>query len=112
MIIFGFLSSIKGVTLPLIKEQYDISFTNSGLILFFSSVGYLASTFFGGFIIHKTGYKKVLLLSFVLIAIGSAVFSLVNEYYLIVLGYFLLGTSFGLIEVAVNSYTFILWNWS
>ena len=103
MAIFGFLSSTKGVALPLIKEQYNISFTNTGLILFFSSVGYLSATFMGGFLINKIGYKKILILAFITTAIGCVIFPLANNYALVVLGYGLLGLSFGLFEVSVNS---------
>lgn len=103
MATFGFLSSTKGITLPIIKEQFGINYTSSGLILFFSSIGYLSATFSTGFLITKFGFKKVLIGAFS-VSIGSAVvFFLSSSYALVIFGYFLMGFSFGLFEVSVNS---------
>ncbi|MBN2851650.1 MAG: MFS transporter [Clostridia bacterium] len=103
MAIFGFLTSTKGITLPIIKEQFNINYTNSGLILFFSSIGYLSATFITGFLISKYGFKKVLIGAFSVSILAAVVFFVSKSYVFVVLGYYLLGFSFGLFEVSVNS---------
>ncbi len=103
MAVFGFLSSTQGVVLPVIKQQFNISFTTVGLILFFSSVGYLFATFSGGFLLRKFGYKKIMIIAFTILISTSILFFISKVFFLIIVGFFLMGFSFGFFEVAVNS---------
>lgn len=103
MAVFGFLSSTQGVVLPVIKQQFNISFTTVGLILFFSSIGYLFATFSGGFLLRRFGYKKIMIIAFTILISTSILFFISKVFFLIIIGFFLMGFSFGFFEVAVNS---------
>ena len=59
-LLFGTSMTIFGATIPEIIRMYDWSYSQTGLVLAASSVGYFLSSFASGFLIRKTGPRALI----------------------------------------------------
>lgn len=103
MFIFGFVENLRGVAVPPIREEFDVSYGSIGIMLLISSLGYLSATFLGGMIADRIGTKNVMTLGFLLLIIGCAVFPLSPSFLVSVIIIFVINMGFGCFEVATNS---------
>jgi len=72
--IFGTTVAIIGAAVPKVISQFEWSYLSTGMVVSASSVGYFASSFISGLLIHRLGAKRVLLLGLFLQACGLACF--------------------------------------
>jgi len=103
MATFGFITNIKGVVLPSIKDYFSITYGQIGLMLFIASLGFTLATFLGGLAGDKYGQKKVLLVGFLLLGLGMALMPLAESFYFLVMIMFINNIGMGTIEIGVNS---------
>ncbi|MFP4016204.1 MAG: MFS transporter [Halanaerobiales bacterium] len=103
MAAFGFITNIKGVVLPSIREYFSVSYGQLGLMLFIASLGFTIATFLGGLAGDKYGQKKVLMTGFFILGTAMALMPLVESFYLFVFIMFLSNLGMGTIEIGVNS---------
>lgn len=103
MATFGFITNIKGVVLPSIKDYFSVTYGQIGLMLFLASLGFTFGTFLGGLAGDKYGQKKVLLVGFLLLGLGMGLMPLAESFYFLVIIMFLNNIGMGTIEIGVNS---------
>ncbi len=103
MATFGFITNIKGVVLPSIKNYFSVTYGQIGLMLFLASLGFTFGTFLGGLAGDKYGQKKVLLVGFLLLGLGMGLMPLAESFYFLVIIMFLNNIGMGTIEIGVNS---------
>jgi len=72
--IFGVTVAIIGATVPKVIRQFEWSYLSTGMVVSASSVGYFASSFVAGLLIHRVGTKKVLVSGILIQACGLAFF--------------------------------------
>ena len=103
MFVFGFLDNIKGVTYPLIKSEFSISYEQQGVMVSILSLGYVLFCIVGGILIGSCGVKKTFLLGFVFMALGLVAVFFMNGFLFIAGSLFVIAAAFGLFEVSTNA---------
>lgn len=94
----GLHSALKSVVLPMIIEQYAISYTLSGILLTSSTAGYLVGSIICEKLGMRIGRKRVLVLVMLILSITSAWAALNKNVYLYILLFLLSGVCYGSVE--------------
>ena len=66
MIIFGYGENIKGVSYPLIKTEFNISYEQQGLMVSCLSISYVVFCLIGGILLGRYGVKSAFIAGFLL----------------------------------------------
>ena len=109
--LLGFSLGINGLLIPFLKKSFSLSNTESYLVL---SATYSAFVIFGypaGALIGRTGYRRGIVLSFILFAVGLYLFvpsAGWESFPLFLLASFICGTGNTLLQAAINPYITIL----
>jgi MFS family permease len=89
--------------LPLLKNQYQVTYTNSALLMSLFALATVLSAVPGGFIVQKYGVRRIGLLGLGLLFIGIIPCYFANSFSTILLGRLIEGIGFGLVSVAAPS---------
>lgn len=100
---FGLTVNIRGLTNPLLQEDYGINYSQLGTILMFFSIGASLASFFSGFLIETFSLKKVLRTGAIVGIIGLIAIYFTSNYYLLMLVIFIIGLGMGTMNVSGNS---------
>ena len=103
MFLFGYIENIKGVSFPLIKAEFAVSYAHQGLMLSIKSLGYTVFCVVGGILLGSIGVKKALIMGFSLIIAGLIGISFMPRFMLVAGTLFLIAASFGLFSVSLNA---------
>jgi fucose permease len=103
MILAAAAENVRGVFIPLFKNDFSISDTEIGFMLTVSSMGYLVFTYIGGILCDKIGQKNVFIAGFISLVLSLAGLWASKSY--IVLLFFMFGLNMGLalISIAINT---------
>ncbi|MDR2471366.1 MAG: MFS transporter [Treponema sp.] len=103
MFLFGFLENIKGVSYPLIKNEFDVSYETQGQMISILSLCYTLFVVAAGFILSRFGVKKVYFFGLLcaLLSMGSIYF--MPGFWLASLSLLLLFAGFGVFEIGVSA---------
>ncbi|MDR2181376.1 MAG: MFS transporter [Treponema sp.] len=102
MFLFGFLENIKGVSYPLIKNEFDVPYEVLGRMVSLLSFSYTFFSIAAGLILSRFGVKRVYLLGFICALGGLAAIYLAPCFVAVGASFFVLFASFGLFEIGVN----------
>ncbi len=89
--------------LPLVKGQYEVTYTGSALLMSLFALATVVSAVPGGVIVQKYGVRKIGLLGIGFLFAGILVCLLANNFSLLLLGRIIAGLGFGLVSVAAPS---------
>ena len=103
MFLFGFLEIVKGVSFPLIKNEFGISYETQGLMISILSISYTLFVIISGFLLGCFGIKNVFFLSIVLCLVSAFSVFFMPDFWTVVSSLFLLFAGFGIIEISVNA---------
>jgi fucose permease len=103
MVIFGFVENIKGVSYPLIKGEFGVSYDQQGLMVSILSYGYVLFCMIAGFCQSRFGIKKTLLSGFICTGIGVAGVFFMPGFWTCAAALFMAYAGFGFFEVGLNS---------
>ncbi|MBT1279139.1 MFS transporter [Thermoanaerobacter sp. CM-CNRG TB177] len=103
MMLIGIIENVKGPLILSIKTFYSIDYTMMGLFLSVGSLGFILSTFFGGFLTEKIGRKLVLLSGLLLILLGIIGISMAPNFILFLLFAFIMNMGMGSVEIGINA---------
>ena len=97
--------------IPRLKEVFELTFFQAGLVqfAFFTAYGLLSIP--SGFILSKIGYKKGILLGLTIMGIGCLLFypaAAYRTFPVFLLGYFVLAGGMTVLQVAANPYVAVL----
>ncbi len=110
--ILGFFTWANGALIPFVKLAFSLqSDLQAFFILFASYIAYFFLALPSSWIINKTGFDNGLVLSLVLLALGSLIFipaAHLGSYQLFLLGIFVQGSAMALLQTAVNPYLSII----
>ncbi|MBN1304923.1 MAG: MFS transporter [Anaerolineales bacterium] len=101
--VFGFSDNLKGATLPAMRAELSISFTQAGTILMGLYIGFVAAVFLTGFLAEAAGKKSVILLAGVSLVLGVGGYSVFATIELLFVSMFMLGFGLGAIELGANA---------
>ncbi|MCL2472775.1 MAG: MFS transporter [Treponema sp.] len=103
MFLFGYIENIKGVTYPLIKAEFDVSYDQQGVMVSLLSLSYVLFCFIGGILISSFGVKKSFAAGYIIMIIGLAGAFFMPGFLHVSAALFLVSASFGLFEVSINA---------
>lgn len=103
MFLFGFVENVKGVSYPLIKTEFGISYEQQGVMVSILSIGYVLFSILGGILIGRLGIKKPFLMGFALMTIAFLGAFFLHRFFLVAVSLFLILASFGLFELSINA---------
>lgn len=103
MLLFGVTLTMLGSILPEIIPRYGISKSDAGSLFTVMNFGILLGSLFFGPIVDRYGYKKLLLVSTLLLFIGIEGVAFANTFKLFGVFVFLFGLSGGIINGATNA---------
>ena len=107
MFVIGYVDNIKGVSYPLIKTEFEISYEQQGIMVSVLSFSFVLFCFVGGIIIGSFGAKKAFIAGFAAMVLGIILVMLPPLLrlpgFLSVAALFIVIASFGLLEVSSNA---------
>ncbi|MBB6443995.1 MFS transporter [Bacillus benzoevorans] len=89
--------------LPLVKDQYEVTYTGSALLMSLFALATVLAAVPGGFIVGRYGVRKIGLLGIGFLFFGIIVCLLANNFPLLLLGRIIAGIGFGFVSVAAPS---------
>ena len=111
--IFGFVTWLNGTLIPYLRIACELTKAQSLLVAFAFYISYFFTALPMSKVLHKTGYKRGMMLGLGIMAIGSLIFvpaALTRTYGLFLLGLFVIGTGLSLLQTASNPYITLLGN--
>ena len=101
-IIFGFVDNLKGPLLPVLLDEFSLSYAQGSNILLMLYLGFMISIPGSGFIAGKYGNRFVLLLAGLVISAAIAGMGFVQDKVILFPLFFSIGISIGGIEIGAN----------
>jgi fucose permease len=101
--VFGFTDNLKGPTLPAMIAELNIDYGTSGNIFFGQYFGFLITSFIAGLLADRFGFKTVLILAGLLLALGVGGYSSFQNTALLGGSLFIIGLGLGAIELGANA---------
>ncbi|MDR0498023.1 MAG: MFS transporter [Treponema sp.] len=98
----GFFSSMKGVSFPLIRNDFNASFTNMGLLTALISYSMVSFCIVSGNFLHRFGLKKNILTGFLITSLGVGSFYFAKSFWMVACFFIILQAGFGFLEVGTN----------
>lgn len=103
MFIFGYIENIKGVSYPLIKTEFGISYERQGVMVSLLYLGYVLFCLVGGILLGRFGVKKAITAGFVFVIAGLAGTFFMPGFLPVAGTLFIVSSAFGLFEVSLNA---------
>jgi fucose permease len=100
----GMPDGLLGVAWPGIRETFSLPLDALGILLVFSTAGYMLSSFFSGFLVRRFGVGGLLALSCSLTAGALMIYAFSPIWYLLFLAVFSGGLGAGAIDAGLNTY--------
>jgi MFS transporter, FHS family, Na+ dependent glucose transporter 1 len=106
-IILGLTTAVSGPSLPTLAEHTSSGLDRISLIFIFSSLGYIAGSYFGGRAYDRIPAHKLMVLTLVVLGTASALIPLSRSLELLLFAMTLSGLASGILDVGCNA--LILW---
>jgi fucose permease len=103
MFIFGFIGNIKGVSYPLIKAEFGISYEQQGMMVSLHTLSYMLFCLIGGILIGSLGVKKTFIAGFIYIFAGLGTLIFMPGFWHVTASLLAVFACFGLFEVSSNA---------
>ena len=103
MILVATIENIRGIFIPIFKQDFGIDDTIIGIMLTVSSLGYILFTYIGGTLCEKIGQKKVILLGFTFLIISLGLLGITYTLPHLLIGMFIMNMGLGLTSIAANT---------
>ena len=103
MLIFGIIENIKGVSYPLIKEQFNASWEQQGFMVSMLSVAYVGFSIIAGIFLGRFGIKPSFLFGFTALCAGLFSIFFMPGFFLTAAALFVVFAGFGFFEVGINA---------
>lgn len=100
--VISFLTNILGPLVPDIITGFDVSLTLAAVLPFSFFIAYGVMSIPAGFLVEQWGEKKLLVVAFVLGALGAVSFALVPTYPVALVSLFVMGSGMAALQVAIN----------
>jgi fucose permease len=103
MTIFGLVDNIKGVSYPLIKTEFQVSYEQQGLMVSMLAGSYVLFCALGGIFLGRFGVKRAFISGFICLIAGLVMVFFMPRFLLVVGTLFLVYAGFGFFEVGINA---------
>lgn len=107
----GFITCLNDTLIPYFKEGFTLSYTESSLVQFYFFAVYGIFSIPAGRIIGRIGYRKGMVIGFLVAAAGALLFypaALLHAYYLFLGALFVVAVGIVFMQVSANPYIVVL----
>lgn len=107
----GFITCLNDTLVPFFKDGFTLSYSQSSLVQVYFFVTYGIMSIPAGKIVGRIGFKRGMVLGFLIAAVGALLFypaSVWHQYYLFLAALFILAIGIVLLQVAANPYITVL----
>ncbi|MDR1318453.1 MAG: MFS transporter [Treponema sp.] len=102
MALYGFVQTLRGIIYPLIKTDYDASYSRQGLLVLLVQIIMAFSCVISGIFLNRAGFKKSILLGFGIVLAGMAFFRFSAAYWTAAGFIILIQLGLGFFEISLN----------
>ncbi|MCL2138469.1 MAG: MFS transporter [Treponema sp.] len=103
MFVFGLIENIKGVSYPLIKEEFGATWEQQGFMVSMLSVAYVGFSVIAGIFLGRFGIKPSFLFGFAALCLGLFSVFFMPGFFSAASALFLVFAGFGFFEVGINA---------
>ena len=100
---YGLIENIKGVSYPLIREEFNASWEQLGLMISIFSVGSTGFSIIAGIFLGRFGIKPSFLLGFTSLCVGLFSVFFMPGFFLAATALFVAFAGFGFFEIGMNA---------
>ncbi len=107
----GFITCLNDILLPYFKKAFHLDYGQAAMIQASFFAAYGIASIPGSKLIEKLGYKRGIIIGFILIALGCLLFypaSALNEYHWFLGSLFVIATGIVLLQVAANPFVSLI----
>lgn len=108
--IFAILLNSTGTVILQVINTYDIGKAEASILEAMKDISIAVVTFFAASLLPRLGYKKALIISMMIVAVGCSLMPLMPSFWTTKLLFLLLGVSFALAKISVYSSVGLLTN--
>ena len=102
MVILGFLNSMRGVSFPLIKNSFNVSYNNMGLMSALTSFSAVIFCVVSSVFMNRFGIKKTIIAAFIFVTAGAGALYFASFFWITVFFFLILQAGFGFFEISLN----------
>lgn len=109
--LWGFITVLVDSLIPRLREVFELSYFEAGLVQFAFFIAYFVFSVPAGFLLSRIGYQKGVVLGLSTMAIGCLLFypaASERLFPVFLLGYFTLAAGITILQVAANPYVSVL----
>jgi fucose permease len=103
MLTFGFTENIKGVSYPLLNREFGASYSEQGLIVGLSTIGYVVFCLLASLVLSKFGIKRAFVAGFLLLIAGLILIFFMPGFYSAMFALIVIFAAFGFLEIGINA---------
>jgi len=103
MIMFGLVDNIRGVSFPLIRNEFDVPFEWQGLMVSALSLAVVISNIITGILLKRFGAKPATLVGCLGICIGLVLVFFMPGFFSVALALFVVSFGFGFLDIGINA---------
>jgi len=100
--VMSLLTNILGPIVPDIISSFHVSLTAAGFLAFAFFIAYGVMSIPAGFLVERFTEKPIMILAFLVGALGSLSFALFPQYRVAIVSLFVIGAGMAMLQVAVN----------
>jgi len=107
----GFVTVLNDTLVPFFKQGFDLTYSQSSLVQFYFYLTYGLVSIPAGRLVDGVGYKKGMIIGFLIAAIGALLFfpaSLFHQYVLFLSALFVIAIGVVMLQVSANPYITVL----
>ncbi len=107
----GLITVLVDSLIPRIKEIFELSYFQAGLVQFAFFIAYGLISIPAGYLLHRIGYKKGIIVGVAIMGLACLIFSpaaSMRSFGLFLLAYFVLASGMTVLQVAINPYVTVL----
>jgi FHS family L-fucose permease-like MFS transporter len=108
---WGFITVLVDSLIPRLKEIFDLTYSQAGLVQFAFFLAYGLLSIPAGYILTRIGYKRGILLGLATMGVGCLLFwpaASTRTFEVFLIGYFVLAGGMTILQVAANPYVSVL----
>jgi fucose permease len=108
MILYGFIHTMRGVIYPLLKNDFSVSYSQQGFLVFLISFASVAACAIAGVFLSRFGFRKSMAAGFTVLIAGMASFllapggSAAGGFWIMSGMFILIQTGLGFFEIGLN----------
>lgn len=109
--VFGFVSWVNAILIPYFKIACELTHFKAYLVTFAFYISYFVMSVPSSFLLKKTGFKKGMMIGFLLMSCGAFIFipaAMSRTFEIFLVGLFTIGAGLAILQTAANPYITVL----